>query len=135
MTPFFTNTFPSKVITFVSQRPDDFSYSKDNHNFNEDQKQFFSVLLGGGCKDIVHVRQVHGDKIVKADEDYLRQRQDLDLEEADGIVTDAARIPLAIRTADCLPVFMYDTEKECIGLIHVGWRGLKKNILENLQFY
>ncbi len=37
---------------------------------------------------------------------------------------------LCILTADCLPVFIYDQKHMAIGLVHSGWRGTVKGILE-----
>lgn len=73
------------------------------------------------------VRQVHGDRIIVADGRYPRGKGSLG--EADGLMTKVPYLPLAIRTADCLPVFMFDAGQEGIGLIHAGWRGMRKNIL------
>jgi polyphenol oxidase len=48
---------------------------------------------------------------------------------ADGLLTDQRRIPLGIFTADCLPVFLSADGGRVIGVLHAGWRGLKKGIL------
>ena len=42
----------------------------------------------------------------------------------DALVTNQRGVLLAIQTADCLPVFLIDTEAGVIGLAHCGWRGL-----------
>ena len=38
-------------------------------------------------------------------------------------------VPIVIRTADCLPVFIFDQKQRVIGLVHAGWRGSHKRIL------
>jgi purine-nucleoside/S-methyl-5'-thioadenosine phosphorylase / adenosine deaminase len=43
--------------------------------------------------------------------------------EADAIVTTTPGLPLAVVTADCLPVVLYDPAAGALGLAHVGWRG------------
>ncbi|MEW6557482.1 MAG: polyphenol oxidase family protein [Elusimicrobiota bacterium] len=48
----------------------------------------------------------------------------------DGFITNRKNLSLAVFTADCLPVFIYDTVKKVIGLVHAGRLGLKKLILE-----
>ncbi len=50
---------------------------------------------------------------------------------ADGMVTTASGIILAIRTADCCPVLFYDDAHQVIGAAHAGWRGALRGILEN----
>jgi len=42
---------------------------------------------------------------------------------ADGLVTTARGVPLAIFTADCLAIVLYDPAVPALGAVHVGWRG------------
>jgi len=46
---------------------------------------------------------------------------------ADAIVTDLLRRMLTVRTADCVPVLLYDGER--IGAIHAGWRGVVAGVV------
>jgi polyphenol oxidase len=41
----------------------------------------------------------------------------------DILVTTERRVPLAIFTADCLALVLYDPEASVLGVAHVGWRG------------
>jgi len=41
----------------------------------------------------------------------------------DLLVTGERRVPLAIFTADCLAIVLYDPTAQVLGLAHVGWRG------------
>ena len=50
---------------------------------------------------------------------------------ADAIITDQKKLPIAVLTADCVPVLLYDYEKEIIAAIHAGWKGAYKNIIKN----
>jgi YfiH family protein len=43
---------------------------------------------------------------------------------ADVLVTAERGAPVAIFTADCLPLTAYDPEARVLGVAHVGWRGL-----------
>ncbi len=47
--------------------------------------------------------------------------------EGDGIFG-SARVPLAILTADCLPLIL--TDGHGVALLHVGWRGMVQGIVE-----
>jgi len=51
------------------------------------------------------------------------------IKEIDGLITADRNLFLTITVADCLPIFIYEPEKEIIGLIHAGWRNLAGNIL------
>ncbi|MDR1250925.1 MAG: polyphenol oxidase family protein [Treponema sp.] len=42
---------------------------------------------------------------------------------ADGMVSGDRQISLSITAADCLPVYLLDTETGAFGLLHSGWRG------------
>ena len=50
--------------------------------------------------------------------------------EADGIVTDEKNLALVLRTADCVPVFLFDPDRPAAGLAHAGWRGAHKGIIQ-----
>lgn len=49
----------------------------------------------------------------------------------DALITQNKNLCLALTAADCLIIYIYDPEKEVIALVHAGWRGLLKNIIEN----
>lgn len=46
----------------------------------------------------------------------------------DGLATRAEQVALVIRTADCLPIVLWDPVKRAAGLLHAGWRGLWKQL-------
>ncbi len=50
------------------------------------------------------------------------------LPDTDAFITRESGVILAIFTADCLPVFIYDPVTSAIGLAHAGWRGTLKGI-------
>lgn len=50
---------------------------------------------------------------------------------ADAAVTSNQSFPLAIMTADCLPIVLTNNSGTEIAAIHAGWRGLLNGIIEN----
>ncbi len=70
--------------------------------------------------------QVHGDKIVIVP----KLSQIKKYESADGLLTDQPHQPLAIFTADCVPVFLADRKSRVVGVLHAGWRGVRSRILK-----
>jgi YfiH family protein len=80
-----------------------------------------SALLGaaGLAMDRVsYARQVHGAQVARAPAGGGFAGS------VDILTTTEAGVPLAIFTADCLAIVLYDPTARVLGLAHVGWRGL-----------
>lgn len=122
----FNKTFPENIIAFTSDRTVDFTLGNDQHELDESQRKFLFSQLNMDIPEPIHIRQVHDDRIIVADNSLKNRRV---LQEADGLITQVFNLPLAVRSADCLPVFIYDEKQRGIGLIHVGWKGSQKNII------
>ncbi|WP_325050600.1 peptidoglycan editing factor PgeF [Pseudoalteromonas sp. T1lg48] len=71
------------------------------------------------------VQQVHGTHI-----HTLVDRSDTAHIEADGLFTRCTQTPLAIMTADCLPVLLASDDGREIAALHCGWRSLQGGIIE-----
>ncbi len=52
-------------------------------------------------------------------------------EDTDGLYTDNHETILSVQTADCLPVFLYEPNKEILAIVHAGWQGSLKCIIIN----
>ncbi len=50
----------------------------------------------------------------------------------DALVTAVAGTPLAVFTADCLPVVLWDPERPVLALAHAGWRGTVGGLVQRL---
>ena len=48
---------------------------------------------------------------------------------ADAIITRQRNISLALSSADCVPVMLYDPVQDAIGIAHAGWRGTARGIV------
>lgn len=70
------------------------------------------------------VHQVHGATVVEATGPGW-------LAEADALFTDAAGLPLAVFTADCLAVVI--EADRGVGIAHAGWRGVVAGVVDNLR--
>lgn len=96
-----------------------------------DNRRDFLAGLGIDYRDLVCAKQVHKDGIV-----YIRDKDkgkgalsyDSAIADCDALFTDKKNLPLAIFTADCLSVFLYDPKTPGIGLVHASWRSSKENI-------
>ena len=80
-----------------------------------------------GFDRVVHARQVHEAAVLVHSETApgttLR-------DDADGHVTAACGVLLAVSVADCVPVFVVDAKARTVALLHAGWRGAAAGILE-----
>lgn len=73
--------------------------------------------------------QVHGNHVHIASSKDLRPAYGPgELIEADGYVTNEKNVPLAIFTADCVPLLLEDSVHGVIGAIHSGWRSTAADI-------
>ena len=81
-----------------------------------------------GFKSDFYVKQVHGNKIVNA-EDYFQNKIII---EADGIICKTYNLPISITTADCAPILMVDPFNSIIGAAHAGWKGAISGVADNL---
>lgn len=89
------------------------------------------ALLGGYPHPLVIPRQVHGTEVRCIDEGFLRMDSSLQnrmLDGVDALITDVPSCALCVSTADCLPVFFYDSRRRVIGMAHSGWRGTVNHI-------
>jgi hypothetical protein len=92
-----------------------------------------SAVLDRICRDmhlprdrVVTAAQVHGDHVVTVD----RKQGGTCIADADGLVTREHDLILCIRTADCVPVMFHEPSCGIIGLVHAGWRGISRGIID-----
>ena len=123
----FRDFFPPHVVTFTSDRRTDFKLTDNSTPLTRLQSASLTRQLGFRLPEILTIRQVHGNKIIMAAQSA--PRRPAALEDADGILTDRREVAIAVRTADCLSVFIYDPPHEAIGLVHAGWRGTRQEIV------
>tara|TARA_Y100001958_G_scaffold65718_1_gene44188 strand:- start:172 stop:933 length:762 start_codon:yes stop_codon:yes gene_type:complete len=84
------------------------------------------------CKDIFLLHQTHSNKFIFINKNFKLSKKRL---KADAIITDQPKIPIAILTADCVPILLFDKKKFFIAAIHAGWKGALKGIVQNvIQF-
>jgi YfiH family protein len=71
----------------------------------------------------VSLRQTHSD-IIRVITEITRKRM-----EGDALVTNRPGILLIIKTADCLPALVVDTQNRAVAAVHCGWRGTLKRVI------
>ena len=79
-------------------------------------------------KKIVLLNQVHSNKF-----HYISKYSKLNNKfEGDALITNKKNTPIAVLTADCVPVLIYDDNKKMIAAIHAGWMGCYKGIVQKV---
>jgi len=80
---------------------------------------------------VVSVHQVHGDGVLVLDRPAGNGAavQKKSSQGYDALVTNQPGVILAIRTADCLPVLIFDPAQRVIAAVHAGWRGAVQDIV------
>ena len=51
-------------------------------------------------------------------------------EATDAVITDRPGLCVCVKTADCIPVLLYDTRQRIVAAIHAGWRGTVSRIVQ-----
>ena len=94
----------------------------DNINHVERNRKLVSDHLAMPSEPL-WLTQEHGNIIVEPD-------NSTDNIKADGVYTRKEDLICVILTADCLPLLLCDRSGSEIAAIHIGWRGLGKNIIK-----
>lgn len=123
----FKSFFPRNVTVFVSENSVDFTLPADGFSLNAQQTSVLEAAIGKHVDRVYSPRQIHGEDILVIDENFLKIPK---LLMADGIMTDCYHVPIAVRTADCLPLFFYEPFSHVIAVVHAGWQGTLDRIAQ-----
>lgn len=102
------------------------------HQSKEDNQKSFDIVCKASnfnIKNLCRPDQQHTNdvKIVKDNKGINIP----DFTNTDGLITNQKDTPLAITTADCIPIIVYDNNKKVIANIHSGWKGTLNQIIIN----
>lgn len=74
---------------------------------------------------VTQPHQTHEDRIALIDRPGLTRE---DLEGIDALITNLRDCAIGVRTADCIPVLMYDPVHHAVAAVHCGWKSTVKHI-------
>ena len=80
------------------------------------------------AKNIFLIHQIHSNKFIYVNEKYNKKIKP----KADAIITNQRYLPVAVLTADCAPILIYDNKINMIAAIHAGWKGAFKGIIDKV---
>ena len=113
----YSSVFNNKINLFLTQIDD--YWDKEYPHLRRDKiKELFNL------KDfkIITPKQTHSDIVI----DISDKAED---PECDAIIFNSNNIIGSINVADCVPVCIYDIDKETVSLTHSGWKGTTKKIV------
>ena len=103
--------------------------SKDNRNKVKKNLKIVKNKISKEAKDIFLIHQVHSNKFVFINKDIKFYKKRI---KADAIITNQKKLPIAVLTADCVPILLFDNNKKMIAAIHAGWKGAFKGIINKV---
>lgn len=138
------------VTTFVTTRHNSDGTASARGNFNlglycgddntqvERNLQQLCDALSIARHNLFYPRQVHGAKVLDINESFMALSHDEQTSRLDGVdalVTHLPHVAIAVTTADCVPVVLYDPVRQVVAAIHAGWRGTVQEIVRHTLLY
>lgn len=97
----------------------------DNPNDVLENHDSLARTLGYERNRLIHMRQIHSDRIVLIDETFNFDTPP----ECDALMTNLTNTPLMVMSADCTPILLYDPIHHAVSAIHAGRAGALHAIL------
>jgi len=122
----------NSVITAFSTRLDgNMSLSYGDTANSLKNRQNFLKHIGIDYRNLICAKQVHGKNIKYVTQENKGKgalNYNSSIVDTDGFLTDQKGLPVAVLTADCLSVFIYDPTCPAVSVLHAGWRSTEENI-------
>ena len=103
--------------------------SKDKKSKVRGNLKIVKKKINKNSKDIYLLNQFHSNKFVFIKKNYKTKKKKI---RADAVITDQKKLPIAVLTADCVPILLYDNKRNMIAAIHAGWKGAFKGIIKKV---
>ncbi len=103
--------------------------SKDNKSNVKKNLKIVKKKICKKSKEIFLVKQNHSNKFIFIGKNSKMKNRSIN---ADAIITEKKNFPIAVLTADCVPILIFDKKKKIVAAIHAGWRGAYKGIIQKV---
>jgi purine-nucleoside/S-methyl-5'-thioadenosine phosphorylase / adenosine deaminase len=113
------------ILALISDTSIDFNAVDFDSLLSHEQRAYLKKECGEDLSQVFWRKQIHGTDIIVA---HGGAEASKTCPDADAFITNEKNLPIAIRTADCVPVFIYDPLRRSIGLAHAGWKGTQQEI-------
>jgi YfiH family protein len=111
-------------MTLTTELPSAFSNAKLGYGFGTQESPIPEKLLSTWEQRRPLWNQVHGTGIAV----ICVPKQECG--NADALLTFESELPIAVRTADCVPILLAREDGEGLAAVHAGWRGTHAEILQ-----
>ena len=88
-----------------------------------------ALKIKSNTNKIILLNQIHSNKFYYIDKKSNHNNKKF---KGDALITNKRNTPIAILTADCAPILIFDKKKEVAAAIHAGWKGAYKGILNKV---
>ena len=102
--------------------------SKDKSSNVRKNLELVRKKIKHSAKDIFLLNQIHSNKYIFIDKKYQFKSKP----KVDAVITNQTNLPIAILTADCVPILICDSKKKIIAAVHAGWKGAFKGIVDKV---
>ncbi len=109
-------------------------YSGDNKQHIDENLTRFCNEIGIQKRQLFLPFQTHGCSVLNIDKEFLGLSTDIQAQQltsVDAIITNLPDVCIAVSTADCVPIILYDPFKKAIASVHAGWKGTCLRILSH----
>ncbi len=121
------NHFVTDRQSDVDGEPFTLSYSSHpDQNFVDNNRRKLAEAIGIPSDRLFFPSQVHGTRIVSVTADTTKD----ELMETDALITTESTLCIAVMSADCVPILLYDPANQVVAAVHSGWRGTVATILD-----
>ena len=94
----------------------------------EDSKLKLAIDLGISADQIILLKQEHSDRIVRITSQNLNDQNLV----GDAMITNLPNILICIKTADCIPMLIFDATQSTIAVIHLSRQTVLIGLLEKV---
>ncbi|MDA9598519.1 peptidoglycan editing factor PgeF [Candidatus Pelagibacter sp.] len=103
--------------------------SNDKKNDVKKNLKIVKKRINKNSKNIFLVKQTHSNRFIFLSKNAKINNRSIN---ADAIITEKKKIPIAVLTADCAPLLLFDKKRKMIAAIHAGWKGAFKGIINKV---
>jgi hypothetical protein len=90
----------------------------------EANRQIFCSALEFPAVSLAHANQIHSGNVAVVN-------RPVSVKDTDALITNTPGVFLNIKTADCVPILLFEPEQKVVAAVHAGWKGIVNRIIEN----